>query len=806
MSDTEYKTLLRDDDKLFDLINNEIQKKYTFKSLCKDIQDEIFELHKSKDDFEYDDDFQHNQCFYMCNENIKSIKTCKNNSIDNILIKSRQIKKLKILKKTYENDEELSIITIASTKINGVENKVIIKDFYDEYEMMYELFIANILKNDHVIEQHICGYYGKKSDSYKLILEYIQGKTINDLDNLSMKDFSDIMSQLFLILNYAYNKYGFLHGDLHTLNFLIMNSKDNNNELFDISLPLSNGKFIKYKSHYKLVFLDFGLSHMKYKFQGDKVKTIRMIPLEEDIIGFDYSIPLVDISKLLVHIMIEIIYENKNKKINEVGVYIVNLIQYLYSIIGKPNKNINSKFFEKTYENYSYLYELINANLNISFEELYIKFVNGTKMDIHKIEEYFNKNDFEKLEGKSLKDEIEDTEVVMKIISNITSENIKLNDKIDKIIDFVKDLKKVSSGQSKAIKNKSVDIENGTIKNKFSDEQLRYILLNLFQYTCKYELNKNVFIDENDMIININKIYNKFLDNNIIYEDIKENDKFKVVDSLIEFKLNKFLDCYFENTDIHNILQKYKKLNEISEEQIESLKSENINKILKTFLIKNYNKLPYKIFQKNFIDNEINVKKFNTIEQIKYLANIVFQLKKQMDKLDLPSIKSKIKKNIKLENISGRSKLHHLQLFFYKIYKYCDKYSSDIIEKSKEDYIDWISYNRIILYDYYIRHISLANVPNKFSKIYLQILDLEDEIWEKFYKKDDFNDMANTLTFSENMLHLLTNKDLSKLINKLDSNDLNNINEVKNDIKSLKLSKDNIDEIIKPFKKIYIGF
>jgi hypothetical protein len=230
-------------------------------------------------------------------------------------------------------------------------------------------------------------------------------------------------------------------------------------------------------------------------------------------------------------------------------------------------------------------------------------------------------------------------------------------------------------------------------------------------------------------------------------------------------------------------------------------------------LIKNYNKLPYKIFQKNFIDNEINVKKFNTIEQIKYLANIVFQLKKQMDKLDLPSIKSKIKKNnetkfrhIKLENISGRSQLHHLQLFFYKIYKYCDKYSSDIIENSKEDYIDWISYNRIILYDYYIRHISLTNVPNKFSKIYLQILDLEDEIWEKFYKKNDFNDMANTLTFSENMLHLLTNKDLSKLINKLDSNDLNTINEVKNDIKSLKLSKDNIDEIIKPFKKIYIGF
>ena len=66
--------------------------------------------------------------------------------------------------------------------------------------------------------------------------------------------------------------------------------------------------------------------------------------------------------------------------------------------------------------------------------------------------------------------------------------------------------------------------------------------------------------------------------------------------------------------------------------------------------------------------------------------------------MDLPSIKSKIKNKINLEKFSGRSQLHHLQLFFYKIYKYCDKYSSDIVEKSKEDYIDWISYNRIILF------------------------------------------------------------------------------------------------------------
>lgn len=791
MSNDEYVTMVRDENKLYDLIENEINKKFTFKRLCKDIENEI----ENETDIN-NMDFQHNQCFYMCNENIRSIKSCKKNSIDNILIKSRQIKKLKILKKTFVSQEEMSVVTIASTKINGIENKVIVKDFYDEYEMLYELFIANILKNDQVIEKHICGYYGKKSDTYKLILEYIQGKTITEMKNITMKDFSDIISQLFLILNYAYNKYGFLHGDLHTENFLIIHNKDSD-EMFDIELPLSNGKFIKYKSHYKLVFLDFGLSHMKYKFHKDnKIKKVRMIPLEEEILGFDYSIPLVDVTKLLVFIMNEIIYENKHTKLSEVGVYITNLIKYLYSIIGKPNKNINSSFFEKARKNYGYIYDLINTNLELSFEELYIKLVCGTKMDIHKIQDYFNKQDFEKLEGKSLKDELDDTEVVMKIIYNITNENIKLNEKVDKIVDFINELKKI---EKKSSKN-----ETYSIKKKFSDEQLKYIYLNLFQYTCKYELNKNVFSDENDMIFTINKIYNKFLDNNIIYDNIKLNDKYKVVDDLIEFKLNKFLDCFLENTDIHNILNKYNKLNEISLEQIEIIKSQSINKILKSFLIKNYNKLPYKIFQKNFIDNEINVRKFNSIEQIKFLSDIVFQLKKQMAKLDISTIKIKIHDNLKPENISQPSQIHYLQLFFYNLYKYCEKNSLDILEKSKDEYIDWISYNRIILYDYYIRHLSLTNISNKFTKIYLQFLDLEDEVWEKFYKKDNFNDMANSITFSENMLQLLVNKDLSKLINKLDSNNLDN--NIKDDIKSLSLSKENINEIIKPFKKLYIGF
>lgn len=793
----EYDLMFRDDDKLYDMIEDEINKKFTFKRLCKNI-----DVKDISDNTENEIDFKQNQCFYMCNENIRSIKSCKNNSIDNIMIKSRQIKKLKILKKTFQSDNsesELSVVTIASTKINDIENKVIIKDFYDDYEMMYELFIANVLKNDPVIEQHICGYFGKKSNTSKLLLEYIQGKTLNDMTNLNMKDFSDIISQLFLILNYAYNKYGFLHGDLHTENFLILHNK-NTDEEFDIELPLSNGKFIKYKSPYKVVLIDFGLSHLKYKFNKDsKVENVRMLPLEEEILGFNCSIPLIDITKLLVFIMIEIIYENKHKKLTEVGVYITNLIQYLYSIIGKPNKNINSKFFVKSKLNYGYIYDLINSNLEISFEELYIKFVSGTRMDIHKIETYFDSEKFDKLKGKSLKDELDDTEVVIKIINKITNENISLNDKIEKIIEFIKDLDKITNKEK----------GEKSIKKKFSKEQIKYIYLNLFHYTCRYELNKNIFTDENDMIVKVNKIYSKFIDNKIIHENITNDEKYKVINELIEFKLNKFLDCFLENTDIHNILNKYNKLNQISSEQIDSIKSQHLNKILKSLLIKNYNKLPYKIFQKNFIDNEINVKKFNTIEQMKYLSNIVFELKKQMIKLDININKTQFEKEIKPTNRSHKSHIYHLKLFFYNLYKYCEKYSFDILEKSKDDFIDWISYNRIILYDYYIRHISLSDIPNNFSKLYLDIIQLEDEIWEKFYKKDNFNSMANSITFSENMLNLLVNKDFSKLIKKIESTDYKNnniINSIKNESNSFELTNQEINEIIKPFKKIYFNF
>jgi hypothetical protein len=805
MPNTTEHVLLRNDDELYELIENEINKKFIFKKICKNVENEILQAIQPTElnDNYIEFDFQQNQCFYMCNDNISSIKTCKNNSIDNIMMNSRQIKKLKILKKTFVNDKQQSVVTVASSKINGIENKVIIKDFYDEYEMLYELFIANILKSDPVISQHICGYYGKKTNTSKLILEYIDGKTLNQMTNITVKDFSDIMSQIFLILNYAYNKYGFLHGDLHTDNFLIVQNKS---ELFDIELPLSNGKYIKYQSKYKLVFLDFGLSHLKYKFhykKGDTLNTknVLMLPLEEEILGFEYSIPLVDISKLLVFIMEEIIYENKHKKLSNIGISISNFIQYLYNIIGKPDKKINSTFFHNSRLEYGYIYELINENLKMSFEDLYINFVKGTRMDIHKIQDYFvdnqmsrkiiNKKDTDDTSDCDILSNGDDITTIMKIIHNITHENIKVNEKIDKITEFIKELKQIN-------------------KVSVTNLELDYIRLNVFHYTCNYELNKNVFSDENDMIYTVNRIYKKFENNKIIPKNMTDNEKYKVIDKIIEFKLSKFLDCFLENINIHNIFDKYNKLKNIVNQQIseieQSVKKNNgihINKTLKTLLIKNYNKMPYKIFQKNFIDSEINVKKFNTIEQMKFISNIVYQLKKQMRKTDIAFIKLQLdnSKTSKTKlNFSQKTQIHHVQLFFYNLYKYCEKSSISILDECKNQFIDWISYNRIILYDYYIRHISLTDISDNFIKVYFQFLELEDEIWENFYKKDDFHNMANSITFSENMLNLLVNKKLPQLIKKLEPNIPDNIYQK---IGDFTLNQTDINHVVKPFKIMY---
>ena len=737
-----YDILEKDDDKLKTLIENELDKKFNYKILCKN--------------YDENDTFKQEQCYYMCPDNVKEIE-CKKTTINELIIKSKQIRKLNVLKKTKTLFRIISKVILANIKINDSNTKVIIKNIDDENELLYEMFISNVLKQDDNINQHICGYYGKKLDNDKLIMEYIEGKSFYDMTNLSMKDFSDIISQLFFILDYSYRKYGFLHGDLHCDNFMIIHEPENE---FDIQLILSNGKKINYKSHYKVVFIDFGLSFMKYNFHKNKKNSkIFMTPLDTHTLGFDKYIPLVDITKLMVSIK-DGLNNDKHRKLNDVNGYVIKFIKHLFTLIGKPNKKINDKFFDNCMTEYLYIYELINSNLNLSFEELYVILVSGTKLDIHNISSYLKKDEEIQDLKQSIKHDEDDFEIINSIIQNIANENIPLSRKIENVKSFIKDLTEIKHDNKKLIIN---------------EIHLNYIYSTLYEYICKYEINKHIYENETQIVNVVNKIFNLFGDIKHSAFNIKlslnDNDKYNIIDKIIEFKINKILDSYLKNTNLNNVLKRYKELSTVINSEIENINGADIHKILKVYFIENYKKLPFKLLQRNYL---VEPKFYNQLEKIKYISHNLNNIIKKNNKHNI--------KDIYIENKIFTKSLqeYHLHLFFQNLYKQCEKESKNIFMEMKDEFTDWISFNRVVLYDFFIRYLSLIELPQSFLNTYLEMLEFEDEIWEKFYKTDKFEQNANTLTFSKNMLNIITNENIDSLKKILKRNYISNINKVLN--------------------------
>ena len=732
-----YNILQKEDEELNIFIKNEIDKKFNYKILCKNNQN---------------DTFREDQCYYMCPDNVKEIE-CKTTTINELIIKSKQIRKLNILKKTKTLFRIVSKVILANIKIDDTNTKVIIKNIEDENELLYEMFISNVLKQDHNINQHICGYYGKKEDNDKLIMEYIDGKSFYDMSELNMKEFSDIISQLFFILDYSHRKYGFLHGDLHCDNFMILHDPENE---FDINLFLSNGKKINYKSHYKVVLIDFGLSFLKYKFSHHgHIKKIFMTPLDTYTLGFDKYIPLVDVTKLIVSIKDGLSFD-KHKKLNDVNGYIVKFIKHLFSLIGKPNKKINDKFFDNCMNEYLYIYELINSNLNLSFEELYVVLVSGTRMDIHGISKYLKKDEEVQDLKQSIKHDEDDFEIINSIIQNIANENISLSKKTENVKSFIKDLTEIKHDNKKILVN---------------EIHLNYIYSTLYEYICKYEINKHIYENESQMISIINKVFNSFYDIKHSVLNIKlsldENDKYNVIDKIIEFKLNKILDLYSKNTNLDNILKKYNELSNIVNSEIENINKSNLHKVLKVFFIDNYKKLPFKLLQRNYSDEP---KFYNSLEKIRYISHTLNSIIKKNKKYNIKDIYTENK------NFTKSLQEYHLHLFFQNVYKNFEKVSENIYTEMKYDFNDWISFNRVVLYDFFIRYLSMIELPQSFLDTYLDMLQFEDEIWEKFYKSDKFEQNANTLVFSKNMLSVLTNENIDELKKTLKRNYISNIN------------------------------
>jgi hypothetical protein len=766
-----YKILEKDDNELSQFIIEELDKKFNYKILCKG--------EKNKNDI-----FKQEQCYYMCPDNVKEIE-CKQTNINELVIKSRQIKQINILKKTKTLFRTIPKVVLAKIKIDDIDTNVIIKNIDNENELLYEMFISNILKQDIDIKQHICGYYGKKLNNDKLIMEYIDGKSFYDMRKLNMKDFSDIVSQLFFLLDYSYRKYSFLHGDLHSDNFMIVHDPENE---FNITLFLSNGKKINYKSHYKVVLIDFGLSFIKYNFRKDRhVNKILLTPFDTYTLGFDKYIPLVDITKLIVSIKYNLSFDT-HKKLNEVNIYIVNFIKHLFTLIGKPNKKINEKFFDKCMNEYLYIYELINSNLNLSFEELYVMFVSGTKMDIHNISSHLKKDEDIQDLKQTLKHDEEDFEIINSIIQNVSNENISLSKKVEKIKFFMKDLTELKH-----------EIKYGkTVKININEIHLKYIFSTLYEYICKYEINKHVYENEIQMVSIVNKVFNSFNDiSNYVNLSLNENDKYNVIDKIIEFKTNNVLDSYLKNTNINNVLTRYNELNNIVNTEIENIEKSDIHKIIKIYFIENYKKLPFKLLQRNYLDE---YKYYNPLEKIRYISHSLNNIIKKFSKYVIKDI------FIENKNFTKSLQEYHLYLFFQNIYINSEKESEYIYTEMKYGFNDWISFNRVVLYDFFIRYLSMIDLPQSFLNTYLEMLDFEDEIWEKFYKSSKFEENANTLTFSKNMLNILTNENIGELKKMLKRNYISNINKELN-INELpyEINKTLKTDIFNAFDKMYLN-
>lgn len=281
---------------------------------------------------------------------------------------------------------------------------------------------------------------------------------------------------------------------------------------------------------------------------------------------------------------------------------------------------------------------------------------------------------------------------------------------------------------------------------------------------------------------------------NIVKLSLNENDKYNVIDKIIEFKTNNILDSYLKNTNINNVLTKYDELRDVINIEIEKIDNSNIHKVLKTFFIENYKKLPFKLLQKNYLDSS---KFYNPLEKIRYISH------------NLNNIIKKNKHNMRNtytenKNFTKSSQEYHLHLFFQNIYKNYEKESEYIYTEIKDGFNDWISFNRVVLYDFFIRYLSMIDLPQSFLNTYLEMLDFQDEIWEKFYKSNKFEENANTLTFSKNMLNVLTNENIDELKKILKRNYISNINkELNTDELPYEINKTLKTAIFNAFNKMY---
>lgn len=191
------------------------------------------------------------------NEWLKPIKPLITESSDAQLILAEMLNKEKILIRiTNNNNKRLSII---NEKLSNLPNfpliycTIICKESLD-------ILDANYIINNKPVKG-FCN--GKSTDGFITLelMKYYKNNMINELkDNISINELRYFLDQALSAQLMAFQKYGFLHNDIHIGNFIII-QKDNYIYNYDFDKRLEY-KTIKGKINFKVYIIDFGNSEL----------------------------------------------------------------------------------------------------------------------------------------------------------------------------------------------------------------------------------------------------------------------------------------------------------------------------------------------------------------------------------------------------------------------------------------------------------------------------------------------------------------------------------------------------------------
>jgi len=223
--------------------------------------------------------------------------------LDKILLKCEESNYYKLIELLYisQNEKALILKALYECDNNIVLKFGILESIEKEYKASMELFelpnfiryfcliicnddIKNIINNKNTISNYKMCHYGDNQVGILVMKEYNLGSIENyDWNEYNLDLLKNVIKQVIFSILYAYNKIGFIHGDLHSGNILLKPKR--NCEIF--------------YSHKKLVLNELEVIIMD--FEKSKLNQINKInDLIKNIIKFINSI--VDSNKILINI------------------------------------------------------------------------------------------------------------------------------------------------------------------------------------------------------------------------------------------------------------------------------------------------------------------------------------------------------------------------------------------------------------------------------------------------------------------------------------------------------------------------